>query len=200
MYDKYEAIVNGLVSSVETGALTVETAELLNDIAYEKYVVEGANLDARRVLKDLTASYRRKVKDAKAAINAGDHNKAKMILKSLDFEITKAERAVDEISESTDGGSIILGFFFDWTVAWGRYILANLLTGGIAGTIWSFVKSWGNPIKKALNGENLSAADFNAYINQIKERFKEMHKGVKALVAKYPEISDALTSSDDDKE
>lgn len=92
--DKYEIIFNALQERVNTGELTIEKAEQLNDLAYEKYVTESFT---KSPLKNMIPQLK-KIKDEKP----GEYDDQKDVKKFVDKyydDLTKASTMLQEEPE-----------------------------------------------------------------------------------------------------
>lgn len=117
MYDNYKKIVEVLQEKVDAGTLTIESAEAINELAYEKYVVEGAsddvitegaNLQYRKVLKESEPLIKEYFKTARAEYKAKHYDDAIKNLEKALQEISKAKKAIAAIDTKTsDFGHVL---------------------------------------------------------------------------------------------
>ena len=97
---KYDLIFEALQDQVESGDLTVETAEYLNDIAYELYsddiYTEATGRDSLKEYKKKEKEFKKLRKEFKTAVKKGDVRKAKSIFKELKKIPNENVRAIAE--------------------------------------------------------------------------------------------------------
>ena len=100
---KYDIIFEALQDQVESGDLTVETAEYLNDIAYELYsddmYTEATGRDSLKEYKKKEKEFKKLRKEFKTAVKKGDIKKAKSIFKELKKIPNECEKILDEIDK-----------------------------------------------------------------------------------------------------
>lgn len=89
---KYEIIYEELQSRVDKGELTVEQAEVLNDLAYDKYATESADNS-----KDLEL-----IDQLRGLVEAGKIKLSKDDIKCIKELIEDAEEDDDDKDESDD--------------------------------------------------------------------------------------------------
>ena len=125
---KYEIILEALQNQVDSGELTFETAEYLNNVAFEMYsdeeldgveFTEAGNLQSSKEFKKKNKEFKKLSKEFKAAIKDGDKRKAKSIFKELKNIPDEGAKILDDLNEGAI--STILGIIVG-------NIRANLLT------------------------------------------------------------------------
>ena len=113
---KYEIILEALQNQVDSGELTFETAEYLNDVAFEMYsdeeldgveFTEAGNLQSSKEFKKKNKEFKKLSKEFKAAIKDGDKRKAKSIFKELKNIPDECAKILDDLNEGAI--STILG-------------------------------------------------------------------------------------------
>ncbi len=113
---KYDLIYEALQNQVDSGELTFETAEYLNDVAFEMYsdeeldgveFTEAGNLQSSKEFKKKNKEFKKLSKEFKAAIKDGDKRKAKSIFKELKNIPDECAKILDDLNEGAI--STILG-------------------------------------------------------------------------------------------
>ena len=106
---KYDITLEALQNQVDSGELTFETAEYLNDVAFEMYsdiYIDGNEFTEADVVnstldfKKNTKKFKKLSKEFKTAIKDGNKEKAKSIFKELKKIPDECAEIIDELSGS----------------------------------------------------------------------------------------------------
>lgn len=109
---KYEKIYEVLQEKVDNGEMSVEDAQQINDVAFEKYAyepfdtdedifAEGANLKYRKVLKESEPEIKALFKKARSAYKSENYDDATHYLNDALVIIDKATKEILNIDDKT---------------------------------------------------------------------------------------------------
>lgn len=190
-YVMHNNIVDG--NAYDINDLMIEaTIAIIEEDINDSYIREGTNLDIRAKYKSFKKEYKIKMKEIKDAIKKENYSIALKRAKELKDMLNIVEKSVN--NEISTTGSVIFGFFTDWTVSWLRTFALCFVPfiGAPLSAIWSFIDSWGKPIKKNAKSEVLSKDDFNFYKNNVESRLKYMNSCIDKLIKKIE--NEAMTN------
>ena len=224
--NKYEKIFNSIQSKYDNGEITLEQANELNGIAFNKYgkekpvnmfedaldiavnhmvddqyiVLEGANLDTRDELKKINENYKEHMKDIKDHIKHKEYLRAIASCKLLEKDIDDAADKINKIDGSV--GSTIISWFTSWTINLGEDILLTLAACPTLGltALYSSVRSIVDMLYKLVNDikeDDVSIDSFNMYKSTVLNKLYIMKSCVKKLEAKAKKKMEAKEDKDD---
>lgn len=174
---KYDLIYEALQDQVNIGELTFETAEYLNDVAYEMYgdeeldgeeFTEAGNLKSSREFKKKNKEFKKLSKEFKDAIKDGDKIKAKSIFKELKNIPDECAKILDDLNEGAI--STILGII----VGNIRANLLSLLSAvlKLSGTGATIVGAANYSTGATITGAGMAAVGYGVEIGSVVENIK----------------------------
>ena len=165
--------------------------ECVNDLMEESYdndvVTEGANLDIRAKFKKMKKEYSASMIEIKKLMKNNKFAEAEEEANKLLVLVKKAKKEVERIDSGV--GSVVFGYFFDWTLTFLRTFAACLIpfVGPYVAAILILIDEWKRPIKKIIEGDSLSEDDFNFYKNTAISRMESIEKSVNKLIENIKE-------------
>ena len=179
--------------------------EMLEDEIIENnddVLTEGANLDARQILKKFKKIYKEEMAEIKTNLKESKYDESKKGCENLLALLKDAKKELLALESTV--GSVIWGFFTAWTINFLRNFALGLIPyfGSIIASIQDIIEGWGKPIKKIINSEEVEMDDFNKYKNVIESRFEKMEKVIKDTIKKIDSLKKEYpdTKSTDEKE
>lgn len=185
MYE-YDLILEELNERVACGELTLEEAELINDYAYEAYVIEGANSDARQEFKTASRQIKQNIKACKRMYKEGDLRGA---AKKADVGIQNCDKLMSvltEIQHESSLGTTILGMILNDLITTLKAVIVAIPTFGLGAIIVKLKDSLSALINilNFITNKNRSVGDLNSYIRSMKDSTMTMKKTLMAIKRK----------------
>ena len=198
MYE-YDLILEELNERVACGELTLEEAELINDYAYEDYVLEGANNEYRKYFKKTKKDFKMSSKRIKQYIDNDELEKAKKeiadMIKLIEYNKKWVMNNIDSLPEK------FIGSLFELVIFVGKGVLYSLtalvpIVGPLASAILKLKKVINTAMailqgESAFHKEYIKNADeidsthtFNMYKTVIVGNFTEYQRKLKLMEQK----------------
>lgn len=144
----------------------------------EEVMLEGANLDVRRIFVKHRKNLKIACKEVRKAYKRGDYTTAKNRIADTKKIIDKMYKDISKIQKTAGVGSWIFGWITGNVMFIGRILIGSLFAPlGTIVTISRWIERI-NTIMKDVRKEKREAdfKDFNLYINGIKVRLNEYKK------------------------
>ena len=180
----YNAIYEELTERVESGELSLEEAQMINEAAADKYLTEGANLEARKLYKEEISKYKTEIKAAVEAKKKGDCETA---INHAEKAKSIAMKLKDDIGnlDPENVGSAVLGWIASSFITNLKAFIVGIPTLGIGSMVLGikFVIDCCQDIYNATKKADLKPNDFNKYINDLRRCCDKLAKSADKLIA-----------------
>ena len=146
----------------------------------DEIAMEGQNLDAKDIKKSYHKEIKTLAKDAKSLYKTGNYSAAKAKYTEAANLCDKMVAEIDKLEPSV--GSAVIGYFAYGFIYTAKSILYALPTLGLGAYVVAIkevideIRVIITNIKKLTKGEEITASDFNMYINRLKLSGKDLAK------------------------